>query len=305
MNETGSNEATETEITDLELNDTEGSEPNGQSKEKISQSKSENETEEDFEIVRAANKEYRLPKEAAHEFKSIRKAYTQSAQKAAELRSLVEQFEQDPDSAFEKALSKKGLDADTWAERRLMQKLEQLNKTPEQIRYEQLEKENLTYKQRDEKIAQQKQEAEAKALEAYVMKQLDEEISKAWKESKLPAEPYYLKQIGALIVDSMKLAQTGKVDRILTAKEAADIIVNKQRATWKNTLPTLSEDDLLELIGTEKFNALKKAELARLTKSATDAGFGQQRQASSKEAFNGFQSKRPLTEKEWKALSES
>ena len=261
--------------------------------------------DDEFEVVKSANREWRLPKDAAKDFKSLRRGYTQATQQAAELRKMIEELESDPESAVQKILSKKGLDADDWAEKRLMRKLEQLNKSPEQVKMEEYEREIETYRKRDADQVRQKQEAEDRAMEAYVAKQLDEEISKAWKESKLPADPVYVKHISALIIDSMKLAQAGKIERILTAKEAADIVVKKQRSTWKTTLPTLEVDELLELIGPEKFNALKQAELARLTKSASNAGFGQ-RQGNSKESTqNAMSSKRSLTEKEFRALYEN
>lgn len=306
--ETGATEATETAAESTSESSNESGETqatDGTPKSAPKESKEPKEDDE-FEVVKSANREWKLPKEAAKTFKHLNKGYTQATQQAAELRKVLEQLEQDPDSVMEKVLSKKGMDLDTWAEKRLMQRLEHLNKSPEQIELEKYKKELGTYKQREEQEAKQRAEAEQKELEQYVTKQLDTEIAKAWKDSKLPADPIYIKHIGALILDSMKLANAGKIERVLTAKEAADIVKGKQRQTWKAALPTLDVMELLELIGPEKFTEMKQKELARLTNPASMAGFGQQKKGSP--SSDNTQSvptqKRTLTEKEYRALYE-
>lgn len=308
MNETEALDAsgTETEVETTEVKETEGSETNGnEEKSKVESESESKEDQEEYEVVKSANREWKLPKEAAKQLKLLQKNYTQANQERAQYRRTLDQLENDPDSVFESVLSKKGTDLDSWAEKRLMQKLEQLNKTPEQIELENYKKELAQYKQKEEMTLKQQKEAEDRQISEYVEKQLGEEIGKAWKESGLPADIVYIKQISALIYDSVKLAQSGKIERVLTAKEAADIVKTKTRATWKKTLPTLDDSELLELIGTEKFNALKKAEISRLTDPASKAGLGQKTGNSPKESTQGVTNiKRPLTEKEYRALYE-
>lgn len=299
--------ATESVDAATETENTEDVATEGQAKEGTPKSAPKEPKEDDeYEVVKSANREWRLPKEAAKTFKHLNKGYTQATQQAAELRKVLDQLESDPDSVMEKVFSKKGMDLDTWAEKRLMQRLEHLNKSPEQIELEQYKKELGTYKQKEEQAAKQRAETESRELEQYVTKQLDSEIAKAWQESKLPADPIYIKHIGALILDSMKLANAGKIERVLTAKEAADIVKGKQRQTWKASLPTLDVTELLELIGPEKFTEMKQRELARLTNPASMAGFGQQKKGSLSQ--DNTQSvptqKRSLTEKEYRALYE-
>jgi len=260
---------------------------------------------EEFEVVRSANREWKLPKDAANTFKHLEKSYRNATKELAAIKKKAI-LEEDPDKIIEQALSKKGVKLSQYAEEVLQRHLEELEKTPEQLELEQYRQDKANREKKEAEAKQAAEKEEAAKLNAYVRKELDTEIAKAMQASDLVPSASTAKHMAAVIVDSMQMYQKGKIDRILTATEAADIVKEEQNSTWRYNVQKLSPEKVFEILGEAKFNELKQWELTRLQEKASKAGlvkkpFGNSHRESSQSAGK---TKRYLSEQEYRQLYE-
>lgn len=269
------------------------------------ESKPASSDDEEFETVRSANREWKLPKDAANTFKHLEKSYRNATKELASIKKKAI-LEEDPDKIIEQALSKKGLTRAQWAEQALQKHLEDLEKDPrdkelEDLRREKEEREKNAVHQR--KLEEQKKKEE---LTQFVRKEIDTEVAKAMQEADIVPSAYAAKQMSAVMYESMQLVKAGKIPRILTAREAADIVKEEQNSTWIHNVQKLKPEQVFEILGETKFNELKQWELTRLQEKASKAGlvkksFG----SSSKEpSQSAGKSNRYLSEKEYRQLYE-
>lgn len=289
------NEATEG--TPATENTSQGQEAEGQ------QGEPKTPVEEEFEVVRSANREWKLPKDAATTFKHLEKAYRNATKELSAVKKKAI-IEDDPDKIIEKALEKKGLKLSDYAEQVLLRQLQDMEKSPQEKELEKYRSELEHYKKKEQELATTKEKAQEAELSNYVKQEIDKEVVDAMKASDIPPSAFAAKQIAAYIYDSIQLVKSGKIGRVLTAQEAADIVKEEHSSSWKSSVQKLGPEKLFEILGESKFNELKKWELARLQENASKAGlirstFG----SSSKEpSLSERLPKRPLTEKEYRKL---
>lgn len=193
-------------------------------------------------------------------------------------------------------LKETGLDPYEFAEATLLEKYELMQMTPEQKELLQL-KQWKALKDEEEKQVKAKSEQEALSkAEIEETQKLDQEIGNAWKESGLPAHPYF----GAQIAFQMMAAS--KAGKELTAKDAAVKVNGEFRNNIKGIFGSLDAEAIHELFGEDFFKKLRKYDLDKISaKAASKLGTTKDQQGlGQKPTSLKNQSKYGLSELEWR-----
>lgn len=281
-----------------------GSQAKAGAKEATGEGKGSEAEAEGHEEIRLGGKAYKLPKDVAKAVKDyergVQKKFQSVSQEqkqyAQQLEARFEQaFKQNPRAMFERY----GMDAREFSEMTLAEQIELMQMSPEQKELRELRAE----RERNQMTAKQQQEADARAAEQAkendMRQAMDTEFAEAWKESGLPADTYYVRQIAAVVADSMRLVQRGDMRRPLTAKAAASIVKERFESHVSGISSKLPPEALYKLIGPENFNRLREWDVARVTGSQAPAS--QKRPAD--QAASGSTRKSPLVfhnEHEWR-----
>lgn len=225
--------------------------------------------EDDFEEVKLGSVSGRVPKALAKTIKNLERGFYQKAQTAAELSRKQSEFEQSFKSNPKAVLKQFGIDPDEFAEATLAEKLEMLEMSPEQKRLREIEAENKRYKEQEEQRQKKEQSDREMKEESEARSSLDKQIAEAWKESGLPNDTFYVKQIAALMRDSVKMTQARKLPRPLTPKESALIVKERFEASLPRIVSQMDPEGILKLIGGKgTFDKLREWDLKRVTQGA-------------------------------------
>lgn len=265
----------------------------GQSSGKGTQAKAKAapQTAEELEEIAIGSVKGKLPKELAKVVKDLERGFHSKAQEKAQLerqfRAEIQRFKENPDAFFQAV----GMDPEEFAESRLARRLEQMQMSPEQRELAELK----AWKAEQEKL---KAEQEAKEKETreqaemrQVMEQTDMEVAEAWKDSGLPNDIFFVKQIAAIMRESAILTQNGTMERPLTAKQAASIVKERLFKQLAPVVRQLGPEGILKFLGDDAWKTVREWDVARATSSAakTSPGTsspGQQKPASDKPGQN-------------------
>lgn len=102
-----------------------------------------------------------------------------------------------------------GLDIKALATQILNEELEEMSKTPEQKKLEEMEKQLKEYQEEKKKLEEGKRQAEMERIQAEAYQQLDDDITDALGKSDLPKSPYVIKRISDAMIEAVEL---GHVD---------------------------------------------------------------------------------------------
>lgn len=206
-------------------------------------------------------------------------------QRSAELERNFEQSLQSLHDDPWEMLKELGLDPDELAEKRIQDKIAELQKSPEQLAAEGRDKEleELRQKLRDQE--EQKDEVEFQRLQEQAEVDLDKQITDALSSTtELPKSPYVVKRIA----DAMLMAmQNGRDDVV-----AADVIpwVEKEINQEMQDLFGAMPDKMLEsYLGNKTIDRLRQGRLAKMksqpVKSIKDTGAQAPSEAAAKKAI--------------------
>lgn len=101
-----------------------------------------------------------------------------------------------------------GLDIKSLATQILNQELEDMAKTPEQKRLEELEQKLAEKEAREKELEEQRRQAELQKIQAEAYQQLDDDITNALSASDLPKSPYVIKRISDAMIEAVELGHT-------------------------------------------------------------------------------------------------
>lgn len=277
---------------------TEGKVTQSQGKE----AKADAKQDEELEEIKIGRESAKLPKNIAKMVKDLERGFHMKAQEAASKEKALEErfakmFKENPKAA----LAKYGVDPEEFAEMTLAEKLEQLAMSPEQKELAQLRAEKAE-REKAAKEAEEKAKAEAEEKEmGEAQRAMDVEIADAWKESGLPQDPFYVKQICALMHDSRVLMSQGKYDRALTAKEAAGIVKERFEGFLSSLFSKMDPEGIHKRLGEENFKRLREWDLGRVTGKAAPTPNGQNpRSGDQKPVSAARKANKPMNEKEYR-----
>lgn len=205
-----------------------------------------------------------------------------------------ELFKRDPD-AWAKLT---GIDLDSMSEERLARKYELSQMSPEQrqilelkSQLEQTKKMDLQSKQSllndikeltgesvpeevaatipKERLIQYLQEQQAKAREH--QGSLENEVLTAWKETSLPADPMFGQWVAAMMLNDIKMINSGKKDgEPLQAREAASKVKAKLNSAVKSMFSQMDAPAIQEFLGPDLCKKLRDHDIQRVTDQASN-----------------------------------
>lgn len=184
----------------------------------------------------------------------------QKWQEAAQIKRQVEGFlgllQQDP----VEALSKIGINVDDLAEKHIQRRIEEMQKTPEQLEREKLEKEvRRLQKAAEDRETQEKQLEQQRMQEKFAV-EFENDIMSALDDPKsgLPKSPYFIKRIA----DTMIFAMKNGVKNIKAA-DAITMIKDEARRELQDMYAQSPDELFEELIGKDRLTKYRKGKVKK------------------------------------------
>jgi hypothetical protein len=162
-----------------------------------------------------------------------------------------------------------GVDVKKLAEQVLNQEIEDMSKTPEQKRIEELEKALKDREEREKSLEEEKRQAEMAKLEEQTYQELDEQISAALDKSELPRSPYVVKRIADTMLTAMEMGYANvSVEQIMPFVEQQ--IVGELNQLFEMA-PEQSAEKLMEkFVGKKNLDKYRKTRLAKAKAKAPE-----------------------------------
>lgn len=244
-------EATEEEVEESEL------EASAESEEEAENKESEKKTwklkigGKDVEI----NDEAELIKRAQMGYSADQK-WQEAAKIRKEMESFVQTLQKDP--AY--ALAQMGFDVDSMAEQHIQRRIEEMQKSPEQLERERIQKELEDLKSEREKEREQARQSELQRIQDQYAVEIENQISDALDSSKtLPKRPYVVKRIA----DAMLLAyDRGKHD--VSVEDVLPVVEREIKDEIQEMFMAMPEELVEAVIGKDVLNKIRKRRVKRV-----------------------------------------
>lgn len=180
-------------------------------------------------------------------------------QEAAQIRKEMQEFASLLQNNTAEALSLMGLDVDKLAEDHIARRIEEMQKSPEQLEREKIQKELEGLKKEKEDLRTKAEKAEMDRLQEQYATQIETEMTEALNASKtLPKSPYVVKRIA----DMMLLAHdNGKTD--VTVNDVLPLVEKDIRSEIQQMFAAMPEELVEAVIGKETFNKVRRKRLSR------------------------------------------
>jgi hypothetical protein len=168
-----------------------------------------------------------------------------------------------------------GVDVKALATQVLAKEMEELEKSPEQKRIEELERKLREKEEYEKRLEEEKRQAELARLEEEAIAELDMQITQALEKSELPKSPYVVKRIADTMYNAMRLGYTDvTVEQILPYVE--EQITSELQALF-DAAPDQTAKKLIEkFVGKKNLDRVRKASLSKpkptSIKSVQDTG---------------------------------
>jgi hypothetical protein len=151
-----------------------------------------------------------------------------------------------------------GLNPKQIAELILNEEIEKLNKSPEQLKIEEMENKLKAYEEEKKKLEEQSREQEIQKLQLEAAQNLDEQMTAALASTKLPKSPYTVKRIADAMIEAVNMGYTD------VTPEQVIGFVEEQITSEIQKLFEESPDEVLEkLAGKGRLDNYRKQRLAK------------------------------------------
>lgn len=162
-----------------------------------------------------------------------------------------------------------GVDVKALAQQVMLQDLEDMKKTPEQKRIEELENALKAKEEREKSLEEEKRQAEMARIQEEAFQQLDDEISDALNTSELPKSPYVVKRIADAMIEAVNMGYKDiTVKQILPYVE--DQITSEFNRMFEEAPEQTAEKLMEKIIGKKNLDRYRKTKISRV-KSTTSA----------------------------------
>jgi hypothetical protein len=197
----------------------------------------------------------------------------QKWQEAAQLRKQVDSFIQ----AFQKdpweAMRQMGMDPDAKAEERIRQRIEEMQKSPEQLEKEKMQRELEQMKADRERERMETQEREKQRIQEQYAIEIENDISAALDNNEFgfPKTPYVVKRIADTMILALQQGIATNNDRLknITAKDVLPIVRDEILAEQRE-MYSLSPDEIFEqLVGKDRLNKYRRNKIKKTAKPAS------------------------------------
>lgn len=161
----------------------------------------------------------------------------------------------------ESVLERLGIDVDKLAETRLSRKIDEMKKSPEQVKQEKLEQELEQLRKEKKEIEDAKKRAEEDKLRNEAASQIEADITEALesKNSFLPKKsPWVLRTVGQFM---FLAAQKGYPQ--VTAKDVMPLVEKEYREQMSELFDNAPEERLEEIVGKKNLDRYRKAMMSK------------------------------------------
>lgn len=187
-------------------------------------------------------------------------------QKASSIEKQMKEFAQVLQSDPIQALIAAGHDPDKVAEMYMQQRIEEMQKSPEQLQLEQLQKQVEDERTLREKLEQENASAaQSRAQEEY-SRQLDDEITTALGGSDLPKSPYVVKRIAENLMIAL---EQGNED--ISVPDILPIVERQIKGEIRQMFEAMPEEIVEKVLGTDVSTKLRKRRLKKMKKTPEGA----------------------------------
>ncbi len=188
-------------------------------------------------------------------------------QEAAMMRKAVEELVRELKTNPKAVLAHEaiGLNLKEFAQQIINEEMEELEKSPEQKKIEEMERKLRDYEEEKTRLSKEKEEAERAAMRQEQLEQLDNQISDALQKSDLPKSPYVVKRIADTMYEAVKMGYTDvTVDQILPFVE--EQITGELNRLFE-AAPEQTASKLMEKwVGKSNLDRYRKGKVAKMKK---------------------------------------
>lgn len=156
-----------------------------------------------------------------------------------------------------------GLDVKALAQQVLTQEIEDMQKSPEQKRIEELERALKDREEKERVLEEEKRQAEMNRIQEEAFQELDSQITSALSKSELPKSPYVVKRIADAMIEAVNMGYKDiTVEQIMPFVEES-ITTEFQRMF--DEAPEQTAEKLMEkLVGKKNLDRYRKTKVARV-----------------------------------------
>lgn len=191
----------------------------------------------------------------------------QKWQEAANMRKQMDSFIQLLQTNPAKALEQMGYDVDKFAEDRIKYRIEEMQKSPEQIEKEKMQRELEQIKAEREQEKLQAQEAEKQRLQDQYALEIENDISSAFDDESfgLPKTPYFVKRVADMMILAVQEGIKTNNDRLknITAKDVLPIVKEEIQKELRETYSLSSDEVFEQLVGKDRLNKYRKGKIKK------------------------------------------
>lgn len=185
-------------------------------------------------------------------------------QEAASIRKQMQQFvnalKTDPLSIL--SHPELGINIKDLAERVINNELEDLQKSPDQKRMEQLERDLKDREDKLKSVEEQKRTAELARLEEQAFQELDRDIDEALKSTSLPKSAYVMKRIADTLINANDLGYTE-----VSVKEIMPYVEQMMEQELQEMFGRMPEEVIERLMG-QNLDRVRRSKIAKAKKVA-------------------------------------
>lgn len=196
-------------------------------------------------------------------------------QEAAKMRKQMDGFIQLLQRDPAKALEQMGYDVDKLAEERIQQRIAEMQKSPEQLEREKLQRELEEMKERDRLREEEYRTKETQRIQDQYAIELENDISSALDNNNygFPKTPYVVKRIADTMILAVQEGMRTNNTRLknITAKDVLPIVEAEIRQEL-NDMYSSSPDEVFEtLVGKDRLNKYRRAKIKKTATKPTSA----------------------------------
>ena len=181
--------------------------------------------------------------------------WQEAAKVQKQMEAMAELLQSDPIEA----LRRLGHNVDDMAENHMKGRIAEMQKSPEQVAQEQLQKELVDIKKQKEALESDRRDTELSKLKNDYATQIESDITVALDEAQdLPKSPYVLKRMADALIMA---AQSGRAD--LTPKQVLPFVADQIKKEIQQMFTVMPEELIESVIGKDVLTKMRKRRLKR------------------------------------------
>lgn len=155
-----------------------------------------------------------------------------------------------------------GVDIKALATQVLAQEMEDMEKSPEQKRIEELERKLMEREEHDKQAEEEKRSAEMSRMEHQAVEELDNQITQALDKSELPRSPYVVKRIADTMLNAIRMGYNDvTVDQIMPFVE--EQVVSEIQALFDAAPEQTSRKLMEKFVGKKNLDRYRKSGISK------------------------------------------